>query len=122
MGDFNPFTFAGRLGRLQFFGFSVIWALSGAVVALVSGIDFESSADPSLGGILFALVFFLVALVASLSYAVRRFHDFDKSGWWVLLYLVPVVNFVMGLILLFAPGTPGPNTYGVRSRQLPRPG
>jgi uncharacterized membrane protein YhaH (DUF805 family) len=116
VGDFSPFKFSGRIGRLQLFGFSVIWGIAAFIVSIASGVDFEAGAEPNAGGLLLAFIFYLVAFVASLSYTIRRFHDFDKSGWWTLLYLVPLVNFIVGLILLFAPGTPGPNTYGTRSR------
>lgn len=40
--------------------------------------------------------------------------DFDKSGAWYLLVFVPFANFVMGLVLLLAPATRGPNQYGTR--------
>jgi hypothetical protein len=43
---------------------------------------------------------------------VKRLHDVDKSGWFLLLALIPIVNFILGLYMLFADGTVGPNRYG----------
>lgn len=43
----------------------------------------------------------------------KRSHDTDKSGWLILLGLIPVVNFVLALYMLFADGTVGPNRYGL---------
>ena len=44
----------------------------------------------------------------------RRLNDLDKSGWWQLLYLVPIVNILFALYLLFWPGTKGSNNYGLQ--------
>ncbi|MBQ8418643.1 MAG: DUF805 domain-containing protein, partial [Phascolarctobacterium sp.] len=46
------------------------------------------------------------------SFIVRRCHDLDRSGYWGLLVLIPVVNFFFLLYLLFAKGTEGWNQYG----------
>lgn len=113
MNTFNPFRFDGRIGRLQYFGFAVVWGLLVAVVSTVVTAG-EATAAPSAGGSLSLTVLLLVYLVAIVSYGVRRLHDLDKSGWWYLLSFVPLANVVLGLVLLFGPGTPGPNRFGVR--------
>jgi uncharacterized membrane protein YhaH (DUF805 family) len=116
VSDFNPFRFEGRIGRLQYFRFGVIWWLIIlAVMAILSGgSDPMGGTSPGSGLGTFAVI--VVYFVATVSYGVRRLHDFDKSGWWYLLSFVPQIGFVVALILLFAPGTPGSNSYGVRSR------
>lgn len=115
METFNPFRFDGRIGRLQYFGFAVIWAVIFFVAALLVGLGEAAAGGSASGaGSLMYLVLMLVYAVATVSYGVRRLHDFDKSGWWYLLFFVPFANLVMGLVLLFAPGTPGANRYGVR--------
>ena len=51
--------------------------------------------------------------MVSLAADVKRYHDVDKSGWWVLILLVPVVGFVWFLIECgFQRGTSGPNRFG----------
>jgi len=112
--NFNPFTFDGRIGRLQYFGFGVIWALIVFFAAVILGIG--SPGGRNTGGAFLYLVLMIVYAIATLSYGARRLHDFDKSAWWYLLMFIPFVNFVMGLVLLLAPGTQGPNTYGIRLR------
>lgn len=61
--------------------------------------------------LLFGLVMIAVGL-SGLSVAVRRMHDTDKSGWMLLLGLIPFVGWIINLILLVLPGTPGQNRFG----------
>ncbi|MGB9236085.1 MAG: DUF805 domain-containing protein [Terriglobales bacterium] len=54
----------------------------------------------------------LIAFVSGICLQVKRFHDFGFSGWYGLLGFIPVANFAVLLVLLFFPGTPGPNRFG----------
>ena len=63
------------------------------------------------GGIL-TLIVSLVFLIPSLAVAVRRLHDIEKSGWWILIVLVPLLGALYLLYLYVQPGTAGPNAYG----------
>ena len=60
---------------------------------------------------LILLVAFVVGL-SGLSVAVRRMHDTDKSGWMLLLGLIPFIGGIIVLVLLVLPGTPGQNRFG----------
>jgi uncharacterized membrane protein YhaH (DUF805 family) len=115
VGDFNPFKFDGRLGRLQYFGFMVIWWVLFFFAGVLIGVDTSPTAGQGAGSTFISFLLFGTYVIATVSYGVRRLHDFDKSGWWYLLAFIPLVNVVMALILLFAPGTPGRNTFGSRS-------
>jgi uncharacterized membrane protein YhaH (DUF805 family) len=61
--------------------------------------------------ILIILVMLVVGLSA-LSVAVRRLHDTDKSGWMLLLGLIPIVGGIILLVLMLLPGTPNQNRFG----------
>ena len=61
--------------------------------------------------LLIALVMIVVGL-SGLSVAVRRMHDTDKSGWMLLLGLIPFIGGIIVLILLVLPGTPNQNRFG----------
>lgn len=82
MGNFNPFKFDGRIGRLQYFGFGIIWGILFLVVGLIVASGSDSAGNPPAGGALMYLGLMLVFAVATLSYGTRRLHDFDKSGRW----------------------------------------
>ena len=64
-------------------------------------------------GNLVALVIVLAAVWIGLAVGVKRYHDRGKSGWWVLIALVPVIGGLWYLIECgFLRGTIGPNAYG----------
>jgi uncharacterized membrane protein YhaH (DUF805 family) len=114
----NPFSFQGRLGRFHYFAWSIVFGiivwLGTILLAFMfgGGSGSQAQADAAFGGA--TLIASIAFFVITLSLGVRRLHDFDKSGWWYLLAFIPFVNAVFGLILLFAPGTPGANQHGVR--------
>ena len=101
----DKFTcFHGRLNRLPYFLRSIV---IGVIYAIGMGVmeagDF---------GVLIGLVVVVASAYMSITLGIRRLPDLDKSGWLVLLCLIPVVNFFVGLYMLFAKGTTGPNKYG----------
>jgi len=54
----------------------------------------------------------VVAQVLCLVFVARRFHDLDKSAWYILGMIVPLCNISLGILLLFQKGTTGPNRFG----------
>lgn len=114
------FSFRGRANRAKFWlvalGIFVVEVVLLAALggpALVSG-DPEQMAAAM--GPVAGIVFFVFAVVVtwiSLAVAVKRFHDRNKTGWWVLIVLVPVIGGLWYLIECgFLRGTVGPNAYG----------
>lgn len=148
--------FSGRSRRMEFWMFQLgVWLLWIAlwVVMMVVGLGTASAArDPASGMVgmfasmgIFVVIFAIVGLglfIPQLAVAVRRLHDTDRSGWWILLPLAPyvltILLAVMGaasqssallgvamicnllviaaaivlLVFYCLPGTPGPNKYG----------
>ena len=61
----------------------------------------------------------LLLLWPRLAIGVKRCHDRDKSGWWLLLSFIPVIGWIWLLIEFgFLDGTPGPNKYGPSPKAL----
>ena len=61
----------------------------------------------------FAFVVGLLAIWPAIAVSVKRWHDRGKSGWWILIGLVPLIGGIWALIETgFLPGTPGTNEYG----------
>ncbi|MGD1956255.1 MAG: DUF805 domain-containing protein [Sphingomonadales bacterium] len=97
----NLFLIAhGRIGRQ-------LWWIAVIVLAVASAATFTL-----MGGIIVFLVG-LTMVIPGLTVSIKRCHDRGKSGWWCLLFLVPIVGFLWGLIDLgILKGEEGPNQYG----------
>jgi uncharacterized membrane protein YhaH (DUF805 family) len=60
----------------------------------------------------------LAVLIPGIAVGVRRLHDIDKSGWWLLVSFIPIVGWIWLLVLLATDGTPGSNEYGVNPKEM----
>ena len=117
-------SFEGRLNRkpyvLRLLAVSVINSIIMEMVTFILGLIVAVIAESSseLGMLLTVLLYVVTfvlcipAVVIGSSLAIRRCHDNDWSGWLYLLCFVPLVNIIFGTVLLFKPGTPGPNRFG----------
>lgn len=106
------FTSKGRLNRKSYIYRSLFLSLVLCIVQCV--LTFATNTIDALE-LLFAVVAFgfsLFSFVSNIMMDVRRLHDLDLSGWWMLLMLVPLVNIFFALYMLFFKGTDGPNQYG----------
>jgi len=96
------FSFDGRINRGKFWlATAVMLPLSIAAVIIDRGETGTAS-----------IVATLVILYPSIAVGVKRCHDRDRSGWFVLLSLVPIVNLWYAIEVGFLPGTEGPNSFG----------
>lgn len=117
--------FTGRARRMEFWLFWLfligIQIVFSVLIGMVAG-PTAAVADPTdpfavLNGPASALygVFGLVMLgllIPSLAVAMRRLHDTNRTGWWLLLGLIPFLGALVLLIFYVLDGTPGPNKYG----------
>jgi uncharacterized membrane protein YhaH (DUF805 family) len=114
--DVRLFTASGRVGRVRYLnylaGYYILFVLVvGGIAGGMAGMGMHRG-TPMLVVMGIGYVG-LIALVILLT--IQRCHDFDGSGWWVLLGLVPVVNVFFGLLLAFKSGTDGGNRFGART-------
>ncbi len=103
-------TFTGRASRDEFWWF-VLFVLLVWIAANVI--------DAALGSPLLQLVVSLALLVPWLAVVVRRLHDADRSGWWALLLLLPVIGLIALIVIGLKPGTAGENRFGPAPRPAP---
>jgi uncharacterized membrane protein YhaH (DUF805 family) len=107
------FSTKGRLGRVRYLTFSMGYMLIFyLVIAVLFGILAATGMmkNPTATVVATGIAYVLI-IGFGLTLSVRRAHDFDKSGWWASLSLVPLIN----LLFLFVPGTDGENTYGKKT-------
>ena len=97
-------VFDGRARRKEYWMFvlfNIVIAAALAIVGRVIGLD----------GVLRAL-YTLGVLIPSLAVSVRRLHDTGRSGWWLLVVLVPLVGWLIVLYFMVQPGETAENRYG----------
>jgi uncharacterized membrane protein YhaH (DUF805 family) len=104
--------FNGRSRRREYWMFAFINAIIYCV--LYGGGLAMATQRSSSGGVLMvlALIYALGTLVPGLAVGVRRLHDTNRSAWWLLISLIPLIGGVWLLVLLAMDGTPGDNQYG----------
>lgn len=100
MFGYDLLSFEGRMNRKPYIMIGLVLMVVSSLVAKYAG-----------SGMLSTVLSVLLTLVG-LSFHVRRCHDLDKSAWWCLLLLIPLVNFIFLIYLLCIKGTVGPNSYG----------
>ncbi len=109
-------TFSGRAARPEYWWwvlatvilFFVLGLIDGALVAPMMGFEaFEPNAGQPL-----SVIASLALLVPNLAVAARRLHDTDRSGWWLLLGLIPLIGSLVLIFFLVQKGTEGSNRFG----------
>ena len=104
--------FSGRARRKEYWMFVLINAIISCVISCIDNLaGFTISTGTSQIGIL-SLIYALFVLVPSLAVSVRRMHDIDKSGWTILLGLIPIVGSIILIVYACKAGTVGENKYG----------
>ena len=103
----------GRLNRQRYIfytlGFGLVMGLVTFVLTFVASLIFGSD------GFIVRAVSSIISFVWFAGYAslmIQRLHDLGRPTWWVVGAIIPVVNVVLWLYLLFVPGTRGYNKYG----------
>lgn len=116
------FSFQGRISRSKFWlfgiGISLVVSLPSALfIPALAFMGFSSTV--ALMGFIFLCVLTILGLIISVATGVKRFHDRDKSGWWILIALIPVIGFFWILVECgFLKGTTGANSFGEDPLQL----
>ena len=114
------FSFDGRVGRKGFWLYTLVMIVIVVilqVVALGPMMAAAASGDPAaLEGMSFPIwvwIIFIPLIWTSLAVQAKRWHDQDRSAWWILIGLIPFVGGIISLIMCgFIAGTPGPNRFG----------
>jgi uncharacterized membrane protein YhaH (DUF805 family) len=114
--------FSGRAGRAEYWTFSLINIVILLVLLVIAAVSASTSHDPFGPAMVVYAAFALAELIPALAVSVRRLHDTNKSGWWILIGLVPFVGGIVLLVFFLMEGTPGPNQFGPGAYALAGPG
>jgi uncharacterized membrane protein YhaH (DUF805 family) len=109
------FSFSGRIGRMRYlaYGIGLNILLMAAMIPL-GGMTatMGGEAGMSMLGMVMVGLFYIATIAISIMFAKRRLNDLNRSGWWFLLFLVPIVNLLMAIYMVFFPGSDGDNKFG----------
>lgn len=116
--------FKGRARRKEFWMFSLINFI--IIMALQTVMFAVGGMDPEAGGIALAiagllLLYALAVFIPSLAVSVRRLHDTNRSGWWLLIGLIPLIGAVVLIIFYVQDSQPGSNQYGENPKGVESP-
>jgi uncharacterized membrane protein YhaH (DUF805 family) len=101
----NYVGFSGRASRSEFW----YWILFTVLVSIaLSIIDFGMLSGNSVLSSIWSLATFL----PSLAIGVRRLHDGDRTGWWWLIVIIPLIGIIVLIVFWCLEGTPGSNRFG----------
>lgn len=112
----NYVNFSGRSARSAFWWWALFQFVVAAIIASVEG-----GASASMGSGMMSMgytpgpigiVWGLANLLPGLAVSIRRLHDLDKSGWWVLIALIPLIGGIILIVWYAGKGTTGANRFG----------
>ena len=110
--------FSGRSRRKEYWMFALLNFLIAAFVGLVTlvmAVSVSSESAMMLVVTPVLILWFLLSLVfivPGVAVTIRRLHDTDRSGWTILLALIPLIGPIILLVFYCTQGTPGPNRFG----------
>jgi uncharacterized membrane protein YhaH (DUF805 family) len=103
-------VFSGRARRKEYWFFVLFNIIASIVLAIVDTMTGTMSMTYGIG--LLGCIYSLLVLIPSIAVGVRRLHDTDRSGWWLLLALVPFIGIIVLIVFFVMDSTPGDNRFG----------
>ena len=99
--------FSGRARRKEYWMFILFNLIASFVAGVIDGV---------LGTVMIGSLYSLAALLPGLAVCARRLHDTDRSGWWILIGLIPILGWIVLLVFMCMDSTPGENRFGANPK------
>lgn len=114
--------FSGRARRKEYWLFQLVVCAVLGSIGLAGGVLLAATPPEAEAVALIPIVVVALAMfLPTYAVGVRRLHDTGRSGWWMLVGLVPFIGGVWQLILMVLPGDEGANMYGPDPRRTDEP-
>ena len=97
-------VFSGRARRKEYWMFLLFNLLIAVTLGVIEGV----LGSPGVLGLLYTLA----VLIPGLAVTIRRLHDTDRTGWWLLIGLVPLIGTIVILVFMIIEGDASDNEYG----------
>lgn len=103
-------TFRGRARRREYWRYILYYVIAFVTLVLVDMLTGTFNIESQLGFL--SGLFLLFMLIPSVAVAVRRLHDTERGGWWLLLAFLPLIGQLVLLFFFIQEGDEGDNAYG----------
>ena len=108
--------FSGRSTRAEYWWWMLFTLTVTAALIIADTLTGNSSTFGWLG-VLLETLFTLATIIPSLALGVRRLHDINRTGWWLLLWFVLLIGWIVLILWAIERGDKGANKYGLDPRQ-----
>lgn len=108
-------VFSGRARRKEYWFFVLFNIIISIVLAVIDGVTGSFSPEAGMG--LLGGIYTLAVLIPGIAVSVRRLHDTERSGWWLLISLVPLIGAIVLLVFMVQDSKPGQNQYGANPKE-----
>jgi uncharacterized membrane protein YhaH (DUF805 family) len=112
----NYAGFSGRARRKEYWMFTLF-----NIIFLIVAMILDNVLGTAIEGVgygLFYILYVLAVLIPGLAVSFRRLHDVGKSGWMVLIALIPIIGAIWLLVLMVIDSKPGENEYGPNPKEV----
>jgi uncharacterized membrane protein YhaH (DUF805 family) len=116
----NYSNFKGRSRRSEYWFIELFLVITNVVVAVVDLALMNWDVDRFIangGGGIVGLIWILATIVPAIAVLIRRLHDTNRSGWWALIYLVPLAGAIVLLVFTVEDSNKGDNRYGASPKE-----
>lgn len=108
-------VFEGRAQRKEYWLFVLFNLIIAVVLSFIDRMTGTYSPDYGMG--VLGGIYALAVLLPGIGVSVRRLHDTDRSGWWLLLVFIPILGGLVLLVFMILDGTPGTNRFGPNPKE-----
>jgi uncharacterized membrane protein YhaH (DUF805 family) len=103
-------VFGGRARRKEYWYFTLFNFLAFFMLTFIDSVIGSFNYEAGIG--LLGGIYSLAVVIPAIAVSVRRLHDTDRSGWWLLIELIPVIGTIVLLIFMVQDSQPSENQYG----------
>lgn len=108
-------VFSGRARRKEYWFFMLFNIIISFVLGFIDG--FTGSFNTELGMGFLGGIYSLAVVIPGIAVSVRRLHDTERSSWWLLIALIPLIGAIVLLVFTVQDSKPGPNKYGENPKE-----
>ncbi|MHB8729447.1 MAG: DUF805 domain-containing protein [Sulfuricaulis sp.] len=108
-------VFSGRASRKEYWFFCMFNIIIGVVLTVIDRMTGSYNAKAGMG--LLSGIYALAVMIPSAAVLMRRLHDTNRSGWWLLIGLIPLIGVIVLFVFLAQDSKPGVNQYGASPKE-----